>query len=75
MTILSDEPSGSLTSQAQPEPKTVAARFSNSCWKASRVLKVCSMAVWRSVGMVVLGLRFFQKKLWLLWPPPWSFLG
>src|SRR5690606_28151968 len=59
------------TSQAQPEPKRVAAALANSSLNLSKEPKVELIAsASLPVGAPPLPApRIFQKKEWLLWPP------
>ncbi|CNT86099.1 Uncharacterised protein [Salmonella enterica subsp. enterica serovar Bovismorbificans] len=57
------------TSHAQPEPKRVAAAFSNSALKLSTEPKSRSIAAFRSPCRVVPFFSPFQNRLWLAWPP------
>ncbi len=50
------------TSQAQPEPKRVAAAFSNSSWNFSTLPKSRSMAAFRSPPSVVPVFRFSRRS-------------
>ena len=67
------------TSQPQPEPWMAAVVVLNSFLKLSKEPKLSTMAFlrgpsWRTPPVPLpsawLGARFFQKREWLMWPPP-----
>ena len=59
-------PPFSTASHAQPEPNWVAAALEKASLKASKEPKAASMALESSAeGVVFLGVRICQNKLWL----------
>ena len=62
---------GSKTSQTQPDPKILPPLSRYSAMAASPDPKAAPRASLSSpVGSVGLGVREFQNKSWLKWPPP-----